>query len=93
MGVKTCDRSTAAQLPGEMMRAERILLPFTVFALVACADLSPGPSETGANMNRYVAMGTSVSMGVASDGVVALSQQAAWPALLAADVGTQFGLR
>lgn len=75
------------------MRAERILLPFTVFALVACADLSPGPSETGANMNRYVAMGTSVSMGVASDGVVALSQQAAWPALLAADVGTQFGLR
>ncbi len=33
------------------------------------ADLSPGPQDTGANMNRYVAMGTSVSMGVASDGV------------------------
>jgi lysophospholipase L1-like esterase len=43
-------------------------------------------------MNRYVAMGTSISMGVASDGVVSESQQAAWPAVLAASEGIEFGI-
>ncbi len=74
------------------MRVGSFLLPLGVLGLVSCADLSPGPQDTGANMNRYVAMGTSVSMGVASDGVTAASQQTSWPALLAADVGAEFGL-
>ena len=74
------------------MKAAPIALSFTVFALAACADLSPGPANPGANMNRYVAMGSSLSMGVASDGVVGSGQQASWPAQLAADVGAAFGV-
>ncbi|MGK2962958.1 MAG: SGNH/GDSL hydrolase family protein [Gemmatimonadaceae bacterium] len=74
------------------MIAARILLPFLALALAGCADLSSGPDEDAANLNRYVAMGTSISMGGASDGVVAESQQSSWPALLAAGVGAEFGL-
>lgn len=51
-----------------------------------------GPLETGANFTRYVAMGTSITMGFASDGVVASSQQSSWPQLLANDVGASFSL-
>ena len=74
------------------MRVGRIIGCGTVVLLSACADLSSGPDADGADMNRYVAMGSSVSMGVMSDGVVAESQRAAWPALLAADVGAEFGI-
>lgn len=41
---------------------------------------------------RYVALGTSNSMGVQSAGVYAAAQRAAWPALLAARVGSGFSL-
>lgn len=40
-------------------------------------------SEGRGAFHRYVAIGTSVSMGVASDGVIAASQQQSWPAQLA----------
>ena len=74
------------------MRAARISVTSLVVALAACADLSQGPPEEGADMNRYVAMGTSLSMGVASDGVTSESQLSSWPALLAASEGLEFGL-
>ena len=51
---------------------------------IANAQL-PGRGGVG-----YVAIGTSVSMGVGSDGVVASSQAAAWPAQFAALIGRQF---
>lgn len=41
---------------------------------------------------RYVAMGTSNSMGVQSAGIFAAGQRAAWPAQLAARVGMPFSL-
>src|SRR5690348_14001408 len=41
---------------------------------------------------RYVALGTSNSMGVQSAGIYAAAQRAAWPAQLAALVGTPFSL-
>ena len=41
-------------------------------------------SEGRGAFQRYVAIGTSVSMGVASDGAVAASQEQSWPAQLAA---------
>lgn len=75
------------------MRAAHIVIPALIVAIAACADLSPGPEEAaGANMNRYVAIGSSLSMGVESDGVTAASQRAAWPAVMAADAGLLFGL-
>jgi hypothetical protein len=41
---------------------------------------------------RYVALGTSNSMGVQSAGIFAVGQRAAWPAQLAARVGVPFSL-
>jgi hypothetical protein len=41
---------------------------------------------------RYVAMGTSNSMGVQSAGIFAAGQKAAWPAQLATRAGAQFSL-
>ena len=46
----------------------------------------------GRSVDRYVAIGTSISMGVASDGVVASSQEAAWPAQLAQLAGKSFSV-
>ena len=40
-------------------------------------------SEGRGAFQRYVAMGTSLSMGVASDGAIAASQEQSWPAQLA----------
>ena len=74
------------------MRVGRIIGSGVVVLLSACADLSSGPDTDAADMNRYVAMGSSVSMGVMSGGVVAEGQRSSWPALLAADVGAEFGL-
>jgi GDSL-like lipase/acylhydrolase family protein len=41
---------------------------------------------------RYVAIGTSNSMGVQSAGIYAAAQRTSWPALLAAHVGSAFSL-
>jgi hypothetical protein len=75
----------------------RVLAAALVFAVAACSDV-PGPTEpTGVRtaapvaslsegrgaFQRYVAIGTSVSMGVASDGTIAASQLQSWPAQLA----------
>src|SRR6266496_6441511 len=50
--------------------------------LAACSeDRTTGPAGQDA-FARYVSLGTSVSMGVQSDGVYYASQQHAWPALL-----------
>lgn len=61
-------------------------LSVVVFAsviLVACSeDRTTGPAGQDA-FATYVSIGTSVSMGVQSDGVYYASQQHAWPALLA----------
>lgn len=52
-------------------------------ALVACSeDRTTGPAGQEA-FSKYVAIGTSLSMGVQSDGVVYFSQQHDWTALLA----------
>jgi len=69
-----------------------------VAALAACADNSLVPTEARQPLaqaspelisegegifQRYVAIGTSISMGVQSDGVYAATQQTSWPAQLA----------
>lgn len=54
-----------------------------LFVLVACTDdRTTGPAGQDA-FSRYVAVGTSISMGVQSDGVLYSTQQEAWPHLLA----------
>jgi phospholipase/lecithinase/hemolysin len=54
-----------------------------LFAVAACSDDDPiGPKGQDA-FQRYVSLGTSVSMGVQSDGVFYVTQEHAWPALLA----------
>jgi len=54
-----------------------------LMVLVACdEDRTTGPPGQEA-FQRYVAIGTSVSMGIQSDGVYYATQQHAWPALLA----------
>src|SRR5689334_19015772 len=56
---------------------------FASVVLVACSeDRTTGPAGSDA-FARYVSIGTSVSMGVQSDGVYYATQQHAWPALLA----------
>ncbi|HEV7387750.1 MAG TPA: SGNH/GDSL hydrolase family protein [Gemmatimonadaceae bacterium] len=55
----------------------------TLVFLASCSeDRTTGPAGQAA-FQRYVAIGTSVSMGVQSDGVYYATQQHAWPALLA----------
>ena len=77
----------------------RALAAAVVAATVACADSPLPTSPTSASLDRgaqlaslsegrgafqrYVAMGTSLSMGVASDGAIAASQEQSWPAQLA----------
>ena len=69
--------------------------------LAACAEpVGPSLKERPATTQlsapqlfaNYVALGTSNSMGVQSAGVFAAAQRAAWPAQLAARVGTPFSL-
>ena len=72
--------------------------------LAACADpTSPTLASKGPGLpnltvtaqdifQRYVALGTSNSMGVQSAGIFAAGQRAAWPAQLAARVGVSFSL-
>ena len=55
----------------------------TLVLLAACSeDRTTGPAGQEA-FAKYVSIGTSVSMGVQSDGVYYATQQHAWPALLA----------
>jgi hypothetical protein len=79
---------------------KRTLSVFSVvLALAACTDpvappqpsfsVTATPQELFA---RYVALGTSNSMGVQSAGIFAAGQRAAWPAQLAARVGVPFSL-
>src|SRR5215204_6421666 len=80
------------------MNARRLSSLFIVVALAACSDstlsptAAPSPitqatpeliSEGEGIFQRYVAIGTSISMGVQSDGVYAATQQTSWPAQLA----------
>ena len=72
--------------------------------LAACAEPVTGPKTTpptepalakqtiAKTFARYVAMGTSNSMGVQSAGIFAAGQKAAWPAQLATRAGGQFSL-
>jgi hypothetical protein len=72
------------------------------FVLAACADPVQPPPSTQPRLTiqptaqeifaRFVALGTSNSMGVQSAGIFAAGQQAAWPAKLAARVGVPFSL-
>jgi hypothetical protein len=58
----------------------------------ARAQLDLEPATALELFQRYVAMGTSNSMGVQSAGIFAAGQRAAWPAQLAALVGAPFSL-
>lgn len=81
--------------PGRPSRhTNAFALGLAALALAACSDAvatAPPVPESGrlessegrGYFQRYVALGTSVSAGVASDGLVAASQQQAWPAQLA----------
>lgn len=85
------------------MKRALSLLGVSTF-LVACADstsptrtrLTPGRPHLAVSaqelFQRYVALGTSNSMGVQSAGIYAAGQRAAWPAQLAARVGVPFTL-
>jgi hypothetical protein len=83
------------------MRPNRFVLGGAL-ALAACADpvspptLAPrAPSRSIARQDvfaRYVALGTSNSQGAQSASISASGQRAAWPAQLAARVGTPFTL-
>jgi lysophospholipase L1-like esterase len=78
------------------------LLAACAFALAACSDgerspISPNIEDSDEQsrkasklMSNYVAVGTSLSMGWMSDGVVGASQQNAWPKQFADAVGVEF---
>lgn len=73
----------------------RIILLAALMLPAACADPTSAPRSLAAGgpplhsvsadrVGRYVAMGTSLSMGVMSNGVVGADQAQSWPAQLAA---------
>ena len=69
---------------------------FCLTLVTACADRATGPTSEStrtpptfsvgepARVGKYVAMGTSLSMGVMSNGVVGADQAQSWPAQFAA---------
>lgn len=61
-------------------------------ALVACegGDAHPTAPRGSAALAHFAVIGGAFAMGVQSGGLVSRSQAAAWPALLAADVGVAF---
>ena len=80
------------------MNTRYLTILLAVASITACSDQATEPlaaprsaeaigpdllSEGLGVFQRYVAIGTSISMGVASDGVLASSQQTSWPAQLA----------
>jgi len=76
----------------------RILpLSYLALLLVGCADSATAPRQAPdltfgehSRIGTYVAMGTSLSMGVMSNGVVGTDQAKSWPAQLAALAGATF---
>ena len=85
------------------MKRYLALAALGVLAAACMDDASPPTSptvnptvESGAAgssvLGRYVAVGTSISMGWASDGVVGASQKQAWPAQLARMAGVSFNI-
>jgi hypothetical protein len=86
-----------------MKRSLAVLTALGVITLAACTDNSSvAPRVTGdspsygvtpkarVDLQNYVAIGTSVSMGVASGGVNLLTQEQSWPNQLAHDAGVEF---
>ena len=63
-----------------------------LFSIGACSDSDAPttPSSAAQMFERFVALGTSNSMGVQSAGIFAAGQRAAWPAQLASRVGVPF---
>jgi hypothetical protein len=85
-----------------LSRLSRTLIVCSAMGLAACssdrtvtatADVTSNarPSANGV-MQRYVAIGTSVSMGWQSDGLVAATQSTSWPAQLSATAGRELSL-
>ncbi|HKO14613.1 MAG TPA: SGNH/GDSL hydrolase family protein [Gemmatimonadaceae bacterium] len=86
------------------MRRVPLALLGAALVLSACADpLQPRPARLGPDgpsmdavptaqeiFQRYVALGTSNSMGVQSAGITAGTERAAWPAQLAGKAGATF---
>ena len=87
-----------------MSRIPSLVVLGTSLAFVACADpvaprtVDRGPASANASVTipelfaRFVALGTSNSMGVQSAGIFAAGQQAAWPAEVARRAGVPFSL-
>src|SRR5688572_3991280 len=84
-------------------RARRAAAMLSAFVLAACADRIPvEPGYTSSELlrldggrgefHRYVAIGTSISMGVVSDGVNEQSQRNTWPAQLSQLAGREISL-
>ncbi|HKH90682.1 MAG TPA: SGNH/GDSL hydrolase family protein [Gemmatimonadaceae bacterium] len=80
------------------MNARRFAAVLAVAALAACADNAVPPTSAARSADdlvpelvseglgvfqRYVSIGTSISMGVQGDGVYAATQETSWPAQLA----------
>ena len=74
-------------------------LPALIILASSCSDaptVQRGPrlgvvhSETPVSVTRYVALGTSLSMGVMSNGVIGSDQSHSWPAQLAELAGISF---
>jgi lysophospholipase L1-like esterase len=78
------------------------LVAASTLALAACSDgaVAPKSADIGlaetrsagpsAFMSNYVAIGTSLSMGWADDGVYSVSQSTSWPKQLADGIGADF---
>lgn len=64
-------------------------LALTILTLAACSD-DPLPASNKPNFSKYVAIGTSVSMGWQSDGVMSSGQQTAWTKQFATAAGAAF---
>ena len=74
------------------MKAVRIIAVVVAASLTACKGIETGPESDRPDLNRYVAMGSSLSMGFASGGLTADGQRASWPAQLATRAGVEFTL-
>ena len=72
----------------------RLLRSGLVCLIAGCSDPdAPAPASSAAQMlERFVALGTSNSMGVQSAGIFAAGQRAAWPAQLASRAGVSFSM-
>ena len=85
-----------------MKRSRRALVAASTLALAACSDGAVAPKSPDIDlaemraagpapyMSNYVAIGTSLSMGWADDGVYAVSQGTSWPKQLAEKIGADF---